>query len=260
MNIVSQVGRIVQGSASFGATTDFYNEPLVWKKGANAGQPRQEWYVGIALAKGSPGADELFAQMMEVANTARRNNIPQNYAFKFIDGDAVDGKGKSYAEREGHAGHYIFRFTTSFQPKCYQDDGSGRMVEIPPEQVKSGYYVQVAGSIEDNGDMNKPGLYLNLNMISLVAYGQEIVSGPNADQVFGGQSQSALPAGASRTPMNPPNQFAGMAQGQPQQATHQPPQGMPHQNHQPHQGNGQPPQGNGQPTHPNQNFIQYPGA
>jgi len=200
----------VQGSASRGNTTDFYDQPLVWKSGANAGQPRVEYYVGLAIEKTAPGVAEFFAQLTQCATEARSGVIPPNYAYKFLDGDGVDSGGKPYADREGHAGHWIFRFTTSFAPKCYKDNGSGQMIEIPAEEVKSGYFVQLAGSVEDNRDVNKPGLFLNLNMVNLVAFGQEINGGPDANEVFKG-APGALPAGASTTPPAPANQFAGMA-------------------------------------------------
>lgn len=214
MNIVTPVGRIVQGSASRGNTTDFYDQPLMWKSGANAGQPRTEYYIGLAIEKTAPGVAELFAQLTQCASDARSGVIPPNYAYKFLDGDGVDSKGLPYANREGHAGHWIFRFTTSYAPKCYKDSGNGQMIEIPAEEVKSGFFVQIAGSIEDNKDTGKPGLYLNLNMVNLVAFGQEIHGGPDANEVFGG-APGALPAGATAAPAAPANQFAGMAQAAP---------------------------------------------
>jgi len=215
MNIVTPVGRIVQGSAFRGSTTDFYDQPLLWKSGANKGQPRVEWYIGLAIAKDAPGIDELWASITAVAADARPQGVPQNYAYKFLDGDGVDSNGQPYSDREGHAGHFIFRFTTSYAPKCYKDNGSGQMQEIPAEEVKTGFFVQIAGSIEDNGDTGKPGLYMNLNMVNLVAFGAEINSGPDANQVFGGQVAAALPAGATAAPAAPANQFAAIANGVP---------------------------------------------
>jgi hypothetical protein len=49
--ILTPVGRLVQGSLYNPNTTDAENRPLVFKSGANAGQPRVDYYFGLAIAK-----------------------------------------------------------------------------------------------------------------------------------------------------------------------------------------------------------------
>jgi hypothetical protein len=46
-------------------------------------------------------------------------------------------------------------------------------------------------------------LYVSPNLVELVAFGDEIVSGPDASKVFGGAAIASLPPGASATPILP---------------------------------------------------------
>jgi hypothetical protein len=200
--IVTPVGRLVQGSLSSGSQKGFKGEDLVWKTGQNAGQPRTVWYAGLAIPKDDPGVPELFAAMQQAAAAGYPGgqSALADFAWKLIDGDSVDSKGKPYAEREGHAGCHILRFTTSYPVKCSQDNGAGLQVEIPAEQIKLGHYIRIAGTITA-GDVVNPSIFLNMNMVQLVGYGQEISTGPDANTVFA--QPAALPAGASATPLAP---------------------------------------------------------
>ena len=202
-NFVTPVGRLVQGSLSQGSTKSFKGEDLVWKSGPNQGQPRTEYYVGLAIPKTDPGVAELFAAMQATATAGYPGGESQlpDFAWKYIDGDTVDAKGKPYAEREGHAGCYIFRLSTSYPVKCSQPDSRGNQVVIPAEQIKKGYYIRIAGSVTA-GDKVNPSIFMNMNMCELVGYGEEIVSGPDANAVF--NAPAALPAGASATPLATP--------------------------------------------------------
>jgi hypothetical protein len=69
--------------------------------------------------------------------------------------------------------------------------------------LSAGYYVRVSGTVEGNANAQRPGIYVNLDMVELSAYGPEIVSGPDAGEAFGA-APTALPAGASPTPLTPP--------------------------------------------------------
>lgn len=204
-NFVTPVGRLVQGSLSQGSTKSFKGEDLVWKSGQNQGQPRTEYYVGLAVPKtDAEGINAMFAVMQAAAAAGYpggESALP-TFAWKFIDGDTADAKGKPYSEREGHAGCYIFRLSTSYNVKCSQPDAAGNQVVIPAETIKKGFYIRIAGSVTA-GDKVNPSLFLNMNMCELVGYGEEIISGPDANTVFGATA-AALPAGASATPMAAP--------------------------------------------------------
>lgn len=198
---LTPVGRIVQGSLSAGSNKGFKGEDLIWKTGQNAGQPRTVWYVGLAIPKDDPGIPQLYAEMQAAAAAGYPGgqSTLQDFAWKIIDGDSTDAKGKLYSEREGHAGCLIFRFTTSYPVKCSQENG-GTQVEVPAESIKLGSYIRIAGTITA-GDVTNPSIFLNMNMVQLVGYGAEIITGPDANTVF--SAPAALPVGASATPLAP---------------------------------------------------------
>ncbi len=83
---------------------------------------------------------------------------------------------------------------------------------MPPEQIKTGYYVQVAGSVAGNDSTQNPGVYLNHSMVALAGYGQEITSGPDPTAAGFGAGVAA-PVGMSAVPL------AGLPTGAPAAAT-----------------------------------------
>lgn len=209
---LSPVGRLVQGDAFEPQTKEYDGSPMVIKRGPNAGQPTQKWVAVVAFAKNDPAWPAFKAQMTAVARAAfpqlfdaAGNCTHPAFAWKIADGDGIDQNGKANASKEGFAGHWVVRFTSSFPPKCFY---SGRYQ--PHEQIQDkmairrGYYVRIAGTIEGNGETGKPGVYMNLNMIELVAQGKEIVSGPDAASVFGAGPAPVLPAGAIALPGQQP--------------------------------------------------------
>jgi hypothetical protein len=65
-------------------------------------------------------------------------------------------------------------------------------------------------------------VYLNLTMVELCGFGEEIKTGPDGAAVFGGTPAGALPPGASPTPLAAPTVPAG-AQPVPPAAAAPPP-------------------------------------
>lgn len=206
---LSPVGRLVQGDAFEPQTKDSQGAPLTVKTGPNAGQPTQKYFAGVAFAKNDPAWPAFQAQIMAVGRAAfpqffdaAGNCTHPSFAWKIIDGDVgFDQNGRANNSKEGFPGHYVVRFTSSYPPKCFY---AGRYQ--PHEQIQDkmairrGYYVRIAGTVEGNGNMQKPGVYMNLNMIELVAQGKEITSGPDAASVFGKAPAAALPPGAIPLP------------------------------------------------------------
>jgi hypothetical protein len=206
---LSPVGRLVQGDAFEPQTKDQQGNPLVIKSGPNAGQPTQKWFIAVAFPKTDPAWPAFHAQIINVARAA----FPQffnaqgqcthpAFSFKIADGDGIDQNGKPNSTKEGFAGHWVVRFSSSFPPKCFYSGRYQAHEQIQDKMaIRRGYYVRVAGTIDGNGNtQGKPGVYINLNMIELVAQGQEIVSGPDAASVFGAAPVAALPAGAMPLP------------------------------------------------------------
>jgi len=207
-NFTSPVGRLVQGDAFQAQTTDQQGNPRVVKTGPNAGQPSPQWFVGVAFAKTDPAFAPFHAELDAEARAAWPHLFPNpdgpcvlpTFAMKLIDGDGFDTAGKPWSTREGFAGHWVFRFTSGFAPKVVKPSGPGVWSEVTdPRELKAGYFVRVAGNVKSNENAQKPGMYLNFNMVEIAGYGAEIVQGPSAQDAFG--TAAALPAGASAVPI-----------------------------------------------------------
>lgn len=205
VNITSPVGRIVMGSLYDPGTTDAEGKPLVVKTGPNAGQPRVNYFFALAIPKGAephwahtPWGQQIWA----IGNQAHPNAAQSPaFAWKIEDGDSQipNKKGRKPCDNEGWKGHWILKFSGGFAPKVYQQEGSGYVQVMQKDFCKPGYFVEVAFSADGNGSTSQPGVYINHSMVCFRAYGTEITFGP--DVASAGFGQSALPAGASATPM-----------------------------------------------------------
>lgn len=204
--ILSPIGRLVAGSLYKANTTDWQGAPLITKTGPNAGQPRTEYFFAIAVAKGTEQHWSQTPWGVEIYNAACTgfpNGEPQrpDFAWKITDGDSPVPNKRNIApnSKEGYPGHWVLSFSSGFAPKCYTADGSQQIVD--PNAILPGYFVQVSGSVEPNGNPGNPGVYLNHNMVALAGYGPEISSGPDATAVgFGG---APAPAGMMAQPAQP---------------------------------------------------------
>lgn len=209
IDILTPVGRLVAGDPFTANTTDPNGRPLTVKNGPNAGQPRTEYYLAIAIPKSDPTYNtEILAKLQLAAKQgfptlfgADGNCIRPDFAWKVVDGDSQipNQNNVKPCDKEGFPGHWVISFKGGFAPKVYTKGGEAIITD--PEQVKRGYYIRIYGSVAANGDSSKPGLFLNPNLVELVGYGEEIVSGPDGSAVFGGTPVANLPAGASPTPL-----------------------------------------------------------
>lgn len=203
VNFTSPVGRLVGGSCYRPNDKDADGKPLVVKSGANAGKPRVDFYMALAVPKGQERhwAETAFGQIIWAAGHKAFPGIAQNpaFAWKVTDGDSQvpNKKGTKPVDREGYRGHWVYHFGGGYAPKCYNKDGSAILPE--PDAIKTGYYVQIAGSVSGNDSSQNPGVYLNHSMVSLQGYGPEISQGP--DPTAAGFGAQPLPAGASAAPI-----------------------------------------------------------
>lgn len=224
------VGRLVQGDCFVPQTKDQQGNLRVVKSGPNVGQPAPQFFVAVAFPKVDPSnpamQNQEFAQFYALLDRVARAEWPALFpnpqggcvnplfTMKVKDGDGVDRNGKPNSGKEGFAGHWIVSFASAYAPKVVQETSPGVFATLTdPNSVKRGYYVRVAGSVTGNDSPNTPGLYVNLDMVCLVAYGQEIVSGPDAATAFG--APAALPPGASMTPIGGAAMPAGGLPGAP---------------------------------------------
>lgn len=234
--IVTGIGRFVGGDAFVPSTTDRDGKPRVVKTGANAGQPNPQVYVKIALPK-TPGqpvtqmriapsldaeiasgseTGRLFAVLKGAAAAAFPHLFPQGaagpcthpaFSWKIADGDGHDESGKPLSDKEGYAGHWILTATRNVgsvgMPKIFtqfgHDRGDMSLTVATAGHPRAGDYVKVAANITSNENVDKPGLYVNLDMLCAVREGAEIQfsSGPSAEAAFGGTIAPAHPAAAA---------------------------------------------------------------
>lgn len=204
-NFLSPVGRLVQGDCFVPVDKNKIGQPLTDKQG----KPRVDYTVIVAF----PKTDATFGQLWALFEGVAKAGFPAllqagmllppwdprtRFSWKIQDGDGYDGDGKPNSGKPGFAGHWIVKFKSGFAPKCFY---AGRYA--PHEQITDtkaiprGYYVRVAGSVSANGDANKPGLYVNLNMVELVGGEPSMIiqSGPDASAVFGSAPAAVLPQG-----------------------------------------------------------------
>jgi hypothetical protein len=202
--LLTPIGRLVQGSLYSGATTDAENKPLVYKSGANLGQPRVNFWFALALEKKGEthwNQTEWGKKIWEAGQAGfpdGRANSP-TFAWKVVDGDSLipNSQGKRPSDNEGFPKNWILKFSGAFAPSLFNENGTLPLIE--PNAIQLGDYIQVYGYVEDNKSNQQPGVYLNHSMIARSGYGQRIVLGADPKSVgFGGQ---ALPAGASATPV-----------------------------------------------------------
>lgn len=205
VNITSPVGRMVMGSLYEPNTKDFDGKPLTIKTGPNAGQPTVRYFFALAIAK-NPGEThwaqtEWGKQIWAVGHQA----FPQaaqrpDFAWKIEDGDSTipNKKNRKPCDNEGWKGHWILKLSGGFAPKVYRQDGDKFVQVTDVDYVKPGYFVEVAFSVDGNGQQANAGVYLNHSLVCFRAYGPEIVFGANVDEA--GFGKTPLPSGASLVP------------------------------------------------------------
>ena len=213
--ILTPVGRLVQGDCFVGQDKDAEGRPLVIKNGPNAGQPRVDYFMAIAIPKtDATYAPEVHNKVHQTAALAfptlfdpQGNCINPKFAFKITDGDSQipNTKGTAPCTREGFPGHWVLNFSGGFAPKCYTKGGAEAIVDRTA--IKKGDYIRIYGSVAGNGSMQQPGVYLNHSMVEFIGHGVEIITGPDATAVFGG-APGAVPAAASETPLAPVSAIA----------------------------------------------------
>lgn len=205
VSLLTPVGRLVQGSPFEANTTDAAGKPLRDLQG----NPKVNYFLALAIAKNDPGWPAFKQQLDAVAAQAFPNHYQlPTFSNKITDGDSteVDQNGNRPCDKEGFPGHWIVRFSSGFAPEVYTKGGAAIITN--PKEIKRGDYVRVYCSTSGNGNAQKPGIYINLNMVEQIGYGEEITSGPSGASVFGGAPAAHVPQGMSATPVAPSTPMA----------------------------------------------------
>ncbi len=198
--ILETIGRFVQGSLFEGSTKDHLGN----ERRDRQGNPKIQFYLGLAVPQGD-AFNALWAAITAKAALdfpGGEYNQP-GFAWKIENGDQ-----EKFANREGLAGHWLIRMTSGYAIKCVDASNPPQPI-TDPNMAKRGCYLQVSIGVVGNGQPpvaqgGKPGMYLNPRIAMLAGFGTEIVTGPNAAEVFAPERRLALPAGASATPLARP--------------------------------------------------------
>lgn len=180
-------------------------------KGAPIPVEKQRYFFGVAVPKGSPGLNELWGQLYNLAATDYANvplvmmqiskglREPSDFSWKIEDGDwPVYDKatGQVKPQSELTKGCMIFKFGTQFEIGACNVEGR----DISRADIKRGDYVDVLfdSTINGNND-HTAGIYLNPKAIRLLGYGEAITAGLPASAAFAGKA-AHVPVGASQMP------------------------------------------------------------
>ena len=209
VEILTPPGRIVMGSVSEPNRKDAEGKPLIIKNGVNAGKPREDYFIGLAIPKSNADYQALYQTIMGVAATEFPNLfnggecINPNFAFKITDGDSTvpNSKGVKPCDRTGFPGHWVLSFNNGFEPECYRKGGTAKITDL--SEIKRGYWVRIYGHVKGNESTQQPGIFLNHRYIELLGYDEEITSGASGEQIFSSSPVEGLPSHVSATPMAP---------------------------------------------------------
>jgi hypothetical protein len=205
------VGRLVQGSLYDPQETDINGNRLTTKTGAQAGQPRVEYYFGVAIPKGAESHWAETAWGQEIWKIGHAD-FPQHassptFSWKVTDGDSTVSKGvtkegkptRRPCDREGYPRHWVLNLSSGFAPIIVNADGTKALTQ--KDMVQPGDFIEVVIVARGNGSPLQPGVFLNHRCVAFAAYGQRInLSG--IDPTSYGFGQAPLPAGASLTPLS----------------------------------------------------------
>ncbi len=200
-DIFTPVGRIVQGSVAMQQQRNVdTNQPLK----DDAGNPVMGTFLALAFPKllpnGQPNTefDVFFGQLRQVAAASWPALFPQGaggqcvnprFSWKYQDGDGTDQSGRSVADKPGFRGNHIIRFFTSFPLRCYHEGKFAAHEEIqkPEDIIKRGFWTRLLVEAKSNNATGTqvPGISLYPKLLSFVERGEEIVSGPNAEETLG---------------------------------------------------------------------------
>lgn len=195
MNIWTGVGRLVSGHPLVERTTGFGGKAMTNMKG----EPKTEYYIGLALPKSDPKTLELIANIKSLAAAAwpGGESTFSTFSMKIKDGDLPE-----FSKKEGYPGNYVLSCSTGLAIKCVGVDGKSWIVD--PAEIKCGYYIRVFLNVKSNKYIPKPGMFLNPSHLQLVGYGEIIETGMGIEEAMASAPPVTLPPGASATPVAGP--------------------------------------------------------
>lgn len=202
-------GRFIGGSLYQGSTKDDKGNLKVYKTGANAGQPRTDYSIGIAIPKtqehwaNEPGWGQAIWAEGHAAWPAGQAQHP-SFAWKIIDGSSAipNKKMKKPCDQEGYPGHWVLWFGGTTPPKLAVAIGTEPQWNDQPGFCMPGDIIEVRGSVSGNESSETAGVYLNYDAVCMRAYHQDgRIQSQSIDLASAGFGAAPLPAGASTMPV-----------------------------------------------------------
>lgn len=214
-NPIPLKGRLVSGSHKDIRKTDHEGKP-------EHDQSKHQYEFGIAYPKAEFGAwmqqtmwPYLSTSWAQNPDAVARLNAwwaqpglqgkHGGCSLKIADGDKPNARGTVNQNTVGCFVVYFTSFGRGYEgnfaaepPKCYAGPSPDALVQIDLSQVKLGDYVAAAGSMQVNGKTgDQLGAFMNCNMLWKLEDGEEIVTGVDPANAFGGAglSGSYNPAG-----------------------------------------------------------------
>ncbi len=170
-NFTTPVGRLVQGDVFRPRDRDQQGNPLTVKTGPNAGQPRVDYFIALAIPKTDPQWPAFNALLDAEAKAAwpQGQHASPKFSNKIADGDGLDDNGKPNSEKPGFAGCWVVKFSSGFAPALWArskvlpehlrgPDPEGFIQVTDPSVLKRGYYIRVAGNVASNQNQQRPGM------------------------------------------------------------------------------------------------------
>lgn len=212
ISFITPVGRVIWGSIHERATEDYDGKAYEPGKGP--------YQFGLAIRKDDPGVGDMLTKIYTQAmagyatNAGLQQRIGQewqsgfaglSFRFKIKDGDKPNAQGQ---HNPNSAGCWVFSMQTSLDFKAC----NAQNVEVDKKSIERGYFVDVHLGVKVNDNVDATaGVYLNPNVVRLIAYGEKIVGGISIEDAFKGHAAPvALPPGASATPLAPANGMPAM--------------------------------------------------
>lgn len=167
---VTPVGRMVQGSA-----TELTKSGIEGKK--------DRMFVALAIPKNHPDTTKFIAQIDEAIASFFPGVPKTSLHTKIKDGDSeeLDDNGRRWCDKAGFAGHWVVNISGMNRlPRLV--DTNGQLVRVVDHEAKEmfrrGNYFRVVGWVKKNNGMKgsgrNKGLFINLQAIQFVDYGEEI--------------------------------------------------------------------------------------
>lgn len=212
------VGRVVQGHPVKGNhVTDEKTGQAVLNRD---GSQQIKWFFALAIPKTDPTWQTLYSQILNKAKADMPHGFGPDgqplphFSLKISDGDSTTPmkNGSIPNQKEGWAGHWIMKFTTTLKAPGLCDTNNQELAAV---QVKCGDWVEVYASCKGNDRTDSPGIYLNPLYIKKVREDVEISTSVTAAEAFGGAPAAPAVQATPITPVATPPVAQGPAAGAP---------------------------------------------